>query len=78
MTDITIHHISLSYDEAHERVRNFVKYLSDSKRKEELKSYCQEAKHSADRKIHLNDTQENEFTLEYRGNSNYSLRLRGT
>ena len=67
----------ISYDESHERVRNFVDYLKDEKRKEEIKAYYEETKHSKDNKIHLNDKFGNEFTLEKIGEHNCTLRLRG-
>lgn len=77
MTDITIHNIHISYDETHERVRNFINYLKDEKRKEEIKAYYEEAKHSKDNKIHLNDKLGNEFTMVRTGEHNCTLRLRG-
>ncbi len=72
-----MHNIRVSYDESHERVRDFVKYLQASERKEELKAYYEEAKRSSDRKIHLNDKFGNEFTLECTGEHICNLRLRG-
>lgn len=77
MTDITMHNIRISYDESHERVRNFINYLKDEDRKEELKAYYEEAHHSVDNKIHLNDKEGNEFTLESVGEHLCTLRLRG-
>lgn len=77
MSDIIIHNVRVSYDESHERVRNFVKYLQSSERKEELKAYYKEAHQSVDNKIHLNDKSGNEFTLECNGEHNCTLRLRG-
>jgi hypothetical protein len=77
MSDIIIHNIHISYDESHGRVRDFVKYLQDEKRKEELRAYYEEAKHNKDNKIHLNDKFGNEFTLERTGEHNCLLRLRG-
>ena len=78
MSDIIIHNIRISYDESHERVRNFVKYLQNSERKEEIKAYYEEARHhSKDNKIHLNDKFGNEFTLECNGEHICYLRLRG-
>jgi hypothetical protein len=77
MTDITIHNLRISYDETHSRVRKFVEYLKSEKRKEELKSYYEEAKKSSDNKIHLNDKENNEFTMICTGNYSCTLRLRG-
>jgi len=77
MSDLIIHNINVSYDESHERVRNFVKYLQSDSRKEEMKAYYDEAKHSSEGKIHLNDKDGNEFTLVYNGGYNCTLRLRG-
>jgi hypothetical protein len=77
MSDIVIHNIRISYDESHERVRNFVKYLQREEGKEEMRAYYEEARHSKDNKIHLNDKFGNEFTLEKTGEHNCSLRLRG-
>jgi len=64
MTDITIRNIRISYDESDERVRSFIDYLKNEKRKEELKAYYKEAQHSEDNRIYLNDKLGNEFTLE--------------
>ena len=55
MSDIIIHNINVSYDESHERVRNFVKYLRGEERKEEMKAYYEEARRNKDNKIHLNE-----------------------
>ncbi|HNW71563.1 MAG TPA: hypothetical protein PKZ36_02305 [Candidatus Paceibacterota bacterium] len=77
MTDIIIHNIKISYDESHERVRDFVKYLKDEKRKEELKGFYEEIRHSKDNKIHINDIHNNEFTLERVGEHMCTLNLRG-
>ncbi|KKQ87945.1 MAG: hypothetical protein UT09_C0007G0028 [Parcubacteria group bacterium GW2011_GWF2_38_8] len=77
MSDIVIHNIRVSYDESHERVRNFVEYLKNPDRKEELKAYYDETKSSGDHKIHLNDKNDNEFTLICDSNHNCTLRLRG-
>lgn len=78
MSDTTIHNIHISYDESHERVKNFVDYLKDEERKDEMKSYYEEAhNHSKDNKIHLNDKFGNEFTLECGGEHSCQLRLRG-
>lgn len=77
MSDQTIHHINISYDESHERIRDFVQYLQGEHMAEEMKAYYEEAKHSPDGKIHLNDRFGNEFTLHYLGGFNCELRLRG-
>jgi len=77
MSDTIIHNIRISYDESHERVIDFVKYLKDEKRKEELKAYYTEARHSENNKIHLNDKFGNEFTLECTAEHKCDLRLRG-
>ena len=77
MSDLVIHNINVSYDESHERVRDFVKYLQADERREEVKAYYDEAKRSADNKIHLNDKQGNEFTLICTSEHNCTLRLRG-
>jgi hypothetical protein len=78
MTDTIIHNIRISYDEEHERVRDFIEYLKNDKRKEELRAYYEEARHRGqDNKIHLNDKFGNEFTLECHGEHLCSLRLRG-
>ena len=77
MSDLTIHNINVSYDESHQRVRDFVTYLKSDKRKEEMKAYYDEARHSKDEKIYLNDKIGNEFTLVCDDNHNCILRLRG-
>jgi len=77
MTDTFIHNIRVSYDEEHERVRNFVAYLKKEESKDEMKAYYEEARRNKDNKIHLNDKLGNEFTLTYIGNYNCKLRLRG-
>ena len=77
MSDLIIHNINVSYDESHDRIRNFVKYLKDEERREEMKAYFDEAKHSSDGKIHLNDKHGNEFTLICNNGYNCTLRLRG-
>ncbi len=77
MTDKTIHNIHVSYDESHERIRNYIEYLKSDKRKDELKGYYEEAKQKTDGKIHINDQMNNEFTLICDTNHNCTLRLRG-
>lgn len=77
MSDLTIHNINISYDESHQRVRDFIDYLKSDKRREEMKAYYEEARHSADDKIHINDKQGNEFTLVCGDEHNCALRLRG-
>jgi|WetSurMetagenome_2_1015567.scaffolds.fasta_scaffold1432268_1 hypothetical protein len=78
MSDAIIHNIRISYDDSHDRVREFVKYLQDDKRREEVKAYYEEAyHHSKDNKIHLNDKFGNEFTLECPGEHICHLGLRG-
>ena len=77
MTDIVFHNTHVSYDESHERVRNFVVYLKDEKRKDEMKAYYEQALKAADNKIHLNDKFGNEFTLICNSGHNCELRLRG-
>ncbi len=76
MKEISIHSLNVSYDDSHERVRNFVEYLKSGDRKEELRAYYTQAKNSANQKIHLNDRYDNEYTLEYKGDSHCYLRLR--
>lgn len=44
MTDITIHSIRVSYEETDERVRKFVSYLKNEKRKNEMLGYYGSAK----------------------------------
>ena len=53
MSDIIMHNIRISYDESHERVRNFVKYLQGENQTEELRAYYEEKKRNQDNKIHL-------------------------
>ena len=77
MSDLVIHNINVSYDESDERVRNFVKYLKIDARKQEMKDYFEKVKNVKDKKINLNDHFDNEFTLEYNGGYNCTLRLRG-
>ena len=77
MTDIVFHNMRVSYDESHERVRDFVLYLKDEKRKEEMKAYFNEAKRSPDGKLHLADKDGNDFTLVCTEGYNCTLRLRG-
>lgn len=77
MSDIVVHNVKVSYDESHQRVRDFVKYLQGEDKKEEMKAYYNEARHSKDNKIHLNDKMGNEFTMICDDNHNCDLRLRG-
>lgn len=77
MSDIVIHNINVSYDENHERVRNFVEYLQGERMKDEMKAYYEEARVTEDGKIHLNDKMNNEFTLICKENHICFLRLRG-
>jgi hypothetical protein len=77
MSDIVIHHINVSYDESHDRVKDFVKYLQADERKEEMKAYYDEARRESDNKIHLNDKFGNEFTMICTEGHNCTLRLRG-
>ena len=77
MSDTIIHNINISYDESHERVRSFVKYLKADERKQEMKDYYDEAQNASDKKIHINDENGNEFTLICDDNHNCTLRLRG-
>lgn len=77
MSDTIIHNIKVSYDESHDRVKNFVEYLKNEKRREEMKAYYEEAKRSPHFKMHINDEHNNEFTLECEGDHRCDLRLRG-
>jgi hypothetical protein len=77
MSDIVIHNINVSYDESHERVRNFVEYLQGEDRKDEMKAYYEEARRSENGKLHLSDKMNNEFTLICQENHICFLRLRG-
>ena len=77
MSDLVIHNINISYDESDERVRDFVKYLKGVERKEEMKAYFEKTKNSENNKINIDDKFSNEFTLEYLGGHNCTLKLRG-
>ncbi|MEI6581164.1 MAG: hypothetical protein WCO07_03275 [bacterium] len=77
MSDTVIHNINISYDESHEEVRDFVNYLKSDKRKDEVKAYYEEARHSPGNKIHLSDKFDNEFTLICEHEHVCYLRLRG-
>ncbi len=77
MSDLVIHNINVSYDESDERIRNFVKYLKSDIRKEEMKDYFEKVKNTKDKKININDSFDNEFTLEYINGYNCFLKLRG-
>ena len=77
MSDTVINHINVSYDESHQRVRDFIKYLKDEDRKEEMKAYFDEAKRNSDSKLHLSDKNGNDFTLVCTDGYNCTLRLRG-
>lgn len=77
MSDLVIHNINISYDESHDRVREFVKYLMHPEHKDEVKAYYEEAKRDQNHKVHLADKSGNEFTLEYKGEHVCELRLRG-
>lgn len=76
MTDTTIHEIKVSYDDAHERVRNFIEHLKSEAMREEMKAYYDEAKNNENYKIHISDKYGNEFTMEYLGDYHCRLRLR--
>jgi len=76
MKNTTIHNIDLSYDDTHERVANFAEHFKSESRKDEFKAYCKLAKENDDYKMHLSDRDGNEFTLEYKGDGQYNLRLR--
>ncbi|MFA6324766.1 MAG: hypothetical protein WCX46_00880 [Candidatus Paceibacterota bacterium] len=77
MSDIVVHHINISYNESDERVRNFVKYLKNEERKDEMSEYFNKVKNSPDGKIYLKDIDGNEFSLFYNGGYNCALNLRG-
>jgi hypothetical protein len=77
MSDLVIHNIKVDYDDLHQRVRDFVHYLQAEERREEMKAYYDEAHHSPDGKIHINDKHGNEFTLECDNEHHCTLRLRG-
>jgi hypothetical protein len=77
MSDIIIHNINVSYDESHKRVRDFVRYLQEYEKKDEMKAYYEQAKRNKDSKIHISDKFDNEFTLVCGDNHNCDLRLRG-
>lgn len=77
MTDIVFHNTRVSYDESHERVRNFVAYLKNENRKEEMHAYYEETQRNHDGKIHISDKFGNEFTLICSSGHNCELRLRG-
>jgi hypothetical protein len=63
MSDTVIHNIKVSYDESFQEVLDFAKYLKSEKRKDEMKSYYEEARHSPEYKIYLSDKNGNEFAL---------------
>jgi hypothetical protein len=63
MSDTVIHNIKISYDESFQEVRDFANYLKSDKRKEEMKTYYQEARRSEGYKIYLSDKDGNEFSL---------------
>ena len=77
MSDLTVHNIHVSYDESDERVRNFVKYLKEEERKEEMKGYYREAIHSPDGRVYLSDKNGKDFTLICNVGYNCALGLRG-
>ena len=77
MSDLIVYNINISYDESHERVTNFVKYLQGDERRETMKAYFDEAKRSPENKIHLSDKDGNEFTMICNNGYNCTLRLRG-
>ena len=78
MSDAIIHNIRISYDETDDRVRNFVKYLKNEDRKEEVKSYYESARNAgSDGQIYLSDKFGNEFSLECSGEHICHLNLRG-
>jgi len=76
MINTIIHERNISYDETHERVRNFIEHLKEYENAEEFKGFCHEARDSEDGKVHLNDSEDNQFTLEYTGDDHFILRLR--
>jgi hypothetical protein len=77
MSDIVVHHINISYDEADERVRSFVKYLKSEDRKAEIEAYFSQAKQSPEGRLYINDKKDNEFTLVCANGYNCTLGLRG-
>jgi hypothetical protein len=76
MKNTTVHNIDLSYDGAHERVADFVEHFKQESRKDEFRAYCKLAKENDNYKMHLSDKNGDEFTLEYKGDDQYNLRLR--
>ncbi len=76
MLNIVIHEINISYDDSHERIKNFIEYLKLESMREEIKAYYEAVKIDYEKKIHINDKYGNEFTLEYKGNHKCNLRLR--
>jgi hypothetical protein len=77
MSDTVIHNIKVAYDESRAEVRNFANHLKNDKRREEMKIYHDEARHSPDNKINLDDEYGNEFTLICEQEHICSLKLRG-
>ena len=77
MSDTVINHINVSYDESDERVRNFVKYLKNENRKEEIRNNYQKARQNPEGKLYLSDEAGNEFTLVCTEMYNCTLGLRG-
>lgn len=78
MSDTTIHNIHVSYDESHVEVKDFVNYLKSQNRKDEMKTYYDEAfYHNVDKIIYINDKLGNEFILECLSEHKCALKLRG-
>jgi len=77
MTDTTIHNIRVSYDESDERVRNFIHYLKNESRKEELLADYEKTQQAPENQIYLEDSLGNEFTFFCGKSHNCSLKLRG-
>lgn len=63
MSDTVIHNIKISYDESSQEVRDFANYLKSERRKDEMKSYYEQARHNEDYKLYISDKAGNEFTL---------------
>lgn len=77
MSDLVIHNVNISYDESDERVRNFIVYLKNPDRKEEMRKYYEQARQNLEHKAYLTDKLGNEFTLVCGDGHNCTLRLRG-
>jgi hypothetical protein len=77
MTDTTIHHVNVAYDETDSRVREFVTYLKNEKRAKEMAGYYGSSKEASPREKYILAFG-HEFSFSCDDRHICTLKLRGT